>query len=80
MTDLADYRSVNRARAVKTEFYQLLAKKKDFTETLMVNEYRKTTPNRDKLLGYIAEMACIRSQMDELERNINNLEASLERL
>ena len=80
MPDIADYRSVNRARAVKSEFYQLLVKKRDFTETMMVNEYRKKDPNRDKLFGYIAEISCIRSQMDEIERNINNLEASLERL
>ena len=80
MPDIADYRSVNRARAVKSEFYQLLVKKRDFTETMMVNEYRKKDPNRDKLFGYIAEISCIRSQMDEIERNINTLEASLERL
>ena len=80
MTDLADYRSVNRARAVKTEFYQLLAKKKDFAETMMVNEYRKSSPNKDKIFGYVAEISCVRSQMDELERNINNLEAEIDRL
>jgi hypothetical protein len=80
VTDIADYRAVNRARAVKTEFYQLLVKKKDHTETMMTNEYRKSDPNKDKILGYVAEISCIRSQMDELVRNINNLESDLERL
>ena len=80
MTDLADYRSVNRARAVKTDFYQLLEKKRNFTESMMVNEYRNKNPNKDKIFGYVAEIACVRSQMDELERNINNLEADLDRL
>lgn len=78
--ELADYRSVNRARAVKTEFFQLLEKKRNFLETMMVGEYRKSIPNKDKILGYVAEISCIRSQMDELERNILNLEANLERL
>lgn len=78
--NLADYRSVNRARAVKSDFFHLLVKKKEFTETMMVNEYRKAEPNKDKIFGHVAELSCIRSQMDELQRSINNLEADLERL
>ena len=80
MTDIADYRAVNRARAVKTEFYQELIKKREFTLTQMINEYRKADPNKDRLLGYIAELSCLRSLTDGIERNINNLEASLGQL
>lgn len=80
MPDLDGYRSLNRARAVKTDFYQALMKKKESIETMMVNEYRSTEPRSSKMLGYVAEISCIRSQMDELVRNIDNLEATIERL
>lgn len=74
------YRDLNRARAVKSDFYVSLVKKKESTETMMINEYRKQEPRQMKLLGFVAEISCIRSQMDELERNVNNLENSIEQL
>ena len=80
MSDLDGYRSLNRARALKTDFYQILVKKKGSIETMMVNEYRSTEARENKILGFVAEISCIRSQMDELERNINSLEANIERL